>query len=279
MYMKFKDSTKISFGKLSTPGVVKNSPLSDENINIEHFNDQNFQYIVDNIADMFGLAHGSINASVVEKDYEAGWYDLNNNDKVDDGEISFNFTMNAGINTYDRESYYGKHFMYLYAAQYGYPITYGIVAHEVGHLVNRYTMNVVENQIVDGIPCLVEVQSLKDYWDELCADYLAGVVLAQASPRLSHEPMKNFLIGTQADSAHPDGFWRVYAVEMGYRWGSNNSPMLVSRIFNNRANLNQLLVSFFKNYYQQVYGGVDAVTRSRYSPIPQYMAEKCFNIL
>ncbi len=279
MYRNFDDRTNISFGKLSDPRVVRSSPLSREDPVFEYFTSANFQYVVDNVADMFGISHGTIKTAVVENDHILGWLDRNNNRLIEDDEISMNFIMNAGINTYTRNSKYGKYFMYQQAKEYGYPIIFGIVAHEVGHLVNCYTMNSVDNRIVEGVPCLVEVQKLNDRWDELCADYLSGVVLAQASPRLSHEPIKNFLSGTVADEAHPDGFWRVYAVEMGYQWGCSNSPMLASRILTDKTQLQQLLVSFFQGYYQQIYCGVNASVRNRYSTLSQYMLENCFNVL
>ena len=279
MYLNSKDYTKISFGKLSDPGVVKASPFSKDNPALNFFTSENFQYVVDNIADMFGISHGTIQASVMENDHMLSWLDLNGNRQIEEQELSMQFTMNAGISVYGRESVYGKYFMYCNAAEYGYPIIFGIVAHEVGHLVNRYTMSTVETRFYNGAPCLVEVQTLNDHWDELCADYLAGLVLAQASPRLSHEPMKNFLIGTVADEQHPDGIWRTYAVEMGYQWGCSNSPMLASRILTDKAQLHQLLASFFQGYYQQIYCGVSPEVRNRYSPLSNYMLENCFNVL
>ena len=273
--MHYKDKTNIFFGKLSDPGVLEKSPLAGSRPELQHFTSRNFQYIVDNIVDMFGLLQGTVQAQVVEQDHVRGWMDRNGNGRQEEDEIVLRFTMNAAINTYRRESYYGKYFMYTTAAQYGYPVIFGIAAHEVGHLMNRYALNTTQTQILRGVPCLVETRKVNDRWDELCADYLSGVVLAKAVPRLDQEPIKNFLAGTQADAMHPDGFWRVMAVEMGYRWGCANSPMLTSRILSDRNSLGQLLRSFFENYHQKIYYGVDARTRSRYSSLSYALMENC----
>lgn len=165
--------------------------------------------------------------------------------------------------------------MYYQALQYGYPVVFGIVAHEVGHLLNRYVTVQLDTKFIGQTQFLVETQKLNDRWDELCADYLAGVIMAKAVPRLSHEPMKNFLSGTQADEAHPDGFWRVFAVEMGYQWGCANPQETTSRILSDKNSLRQLLISFFQTYYQQVYGGVAPHIRSKYSNLSPYMMEHC----
>ena len=270
-----KDRTRISFGRLSDPGVLAGTPLASENPALEHFTTRNFQYIVDNIVDMFGLSQGMIRTEVVQKDYVLGWLDRNGNGKAERDEILLQFTMNASINTYHRESLYGKYFMYTTAAQYGYPVIFGIAAHEVGHLINRYVTAVTETRIIRGMPYLVETQKLNDRWDELCADYLSGIVLAKAMPRLSQEPIKRFLAGTEADEMHPDGFWRVYAVEMGYQWGCVNSPMLTSRILTDKESLRQLLSSFCQTYYQKVYHGVDFRTRMKYSSLSGQIMEPC----
>ena len=272
-----KDYTRISFGRLSDPGVLQKSPLASEQPELQHFTNRNFQYIADNIMDMFGLAQGTVRVSVIEKDHRLGWLDRNDNGVMEEEELLLQFTMNAAINTYRRDSYYGKHFMYQQARIYGYPVIFGIVAHEVGHLMNRYVLYQMDTKFIGKTQFLVETQKVNDRWDELCADYLSGIVLAKISPRLSHEPIKNFLSGTQADAAHPDGFWRVFAVEMGYQWGCANAPGATSRIISSKENLRQLLISFFQTYYQQVYSAVDPHTRSKYSNLSPYLMEHCSN--
>lgn len=275
MRISSRDRTKITFGKLSDPGVLDRSPLSSEDLKTRYFTPQNFQYIVDHIGDMFGLAHGTVQAGVIEQDYALGWLDKNRDSKVDADEIQIRFTMNAAINVYHRQSYYGKHFMYAAAAQYGYPIIFGIVAHEIGHLINRYTLQSLDTRIVNGQSLLVQTAQVQPKWDELCADYLAGIVLAKASPRLSQKPITSYLRGTQADEEHPDGFWRVMAVEMGYRWGCNNSPALTSRVLEDTAQLRALLQSFFEVYYRQVYQGVKPGIRRQYDILPDMFIEPC----
>lgn len=275
MCAAISDKISISFGKLSDPGVLKKTPLASDHPALRHFTTKNFQYIVDNIVDMFGLAQGTVRTEVIKKDHVLGWLDSNENGRMEKDELVLQFTMNAAINTYQRESYYGKYFMYTTAVEYGYPVIFGIAAHEVGHLMNRYAMAQTETRIIRGAPFLVETQKLDDRWDELCADYLSGIVLAKAVPRLDQEPLKRFLAGTQADAMHPDGFWRVFAVEMGYQWGCANSPMLTSRILSDRNSLRQLLISFFQNYYKKIYRGVDFGTRSRYSALSSNMLEEC----
>lgn len=272
-----KDSTRISFGKLSDPGVLQQTPLASDQAELQHFSTRNFQYIVDNIVDMFGLAQGTVRASVIEQDHRLGWLDRNENGVIEDDELLLQFTMNAAINTYRRDSYYGKHFMYHEALLYGYPVVFGIVAHEIGHLMNRYVMHKLDTKFIGKTQFLVETQKLNDHWDELCADYLAGIVLAKCVPRLSHEPMKRSLSGTQADAAHPDGFWRVFAVEMGYQWGCANAPGITSQIITNKDSLRQLLISFFQTFYQQVYNAIDPRTRRKYSELSPYMMEQCSN--
>jgi len=275
MRISSRDRTKISFGKLSDPGVLGRSPLSTQELEAQYFTTQNFQYIVDHIADMFGLAHGSVQAGVIDQDYTLGWLDKNRDSKVDADEIRIQFTMNASINTYYRQSYYGKHFMYMAAAQYGYPIIFGIVAHEVGHLINRYTLQTLDTRIAGGRSMLVQTSEVQPKWDELCADYLAGIVLAKALPRLSQKPIKEFLRGTLPDADHPHGFWRVMAVEMGYQWGCNNSPALTSRILTDTAQLRALLRSFFEVYYGRIYQGVKPSLRMQYGDLPEIFIQPC----
>ena len=213
MKYTIKDVSRISFGKLSDPGVIEKTRLAKNQLDIQYFNDRNFQFIVDHIGETFGLNHGTIAAKVIDNDHILSWLDLNGNGQMEQSELTVSFTMNASINTYSRQSRYGKYYLYSNAMEYGYPVIFGIIAHEVGHLVNRYLMTAVDTKIINGVPYLVETQKLNDRWDELCADYLAGIVLASARPRLDVEPMKRFLLPTQAGEMHPDGFWRAFAID------------------------------------------------------------------
>ena len=274
-----RDRTRISFGKLSNPGVLQRTPLSQAAPGLQHFKTENFQYIVDHIVDIFGLDHGCVHVDVESQDYQAGWVDYNHNNRVDDGELVMQFTMNACIYPYTRESVYGKNFMYQAAREYGSPVIFGIAAHEIGHLINLYTLCPMESRILRGQAVLVQTARLTPQWDELCADYLAGIVLAKSMPRLSQEPLKAFLRYTEADSDHPDGFWRTFAVEMGYQWGCNNSPMLTDRILTDTTALRQLLESFFKAYWNNIYSAVPAYSRNQYSSIPQSFLESTALVL
>ena len=100
--MHYKDKTNIFFGKLSDPGVLEKSPLAGSRPELQHFISRNFQYIVDNIVDMFGLLQGTVLAQVVEQDHVRGWMDRNGNGRQEEDEIVLRFTMNAAINTYRR---------------------------------------------------------------------------------------------------------------------------------------------------------------------------------
>lgn len=275
MNIHSNDRTRISFGKLSDPGVLQRSPLATDELHRKYFTSRNFQYIADHIAEMFGLAHGSIQATVVWNDLQFGWLDKNQNSQMDAGEIVMQFSMNAAINTYSRASFYGAHFMHHTATQYGYPVIFGIVAHEIGHLINRYTMATLETQIVGGQSVLMQTSQLQAHWDELCADYLAGIVLSKASPRLSQNPMIESLRYSQSDADHPDGFWRVYAIEMGHQWGCGNSPALASRILTNTQYVRQLLTSFCQIYYNQIYCAVSPHIRSQYSSLSSVFSIPC----
>lgn len=272
-----KDTSRISFGKLSDRGVLEKTHLAKKQLEIQHFNSRNFQYIVDNIADMFGISPGTISVAVIEDDHVLSWMDLNGNGQMEDEEFTLQFTMNASINTYSRESNYGKYYLYSKAMEYGYPVIFGIAAHEVGHLVNRYLMTEFETKIIGGTPCMTEVKKLNDRWDELCADYLAGIVLASATPRLDAEPMRQLLFPLKAGETHPDGFWRVFAFDMGYQWGCAHSPILKNQVLTNSGNLKQLLISFFTNFYNQIYCGVDPHTRGQHCTLSNILLENCMN--
>lgn len=242
------DYTHITFGKLSDPGVIEKSPIYQDDKNIDYFTSQNFQYIVDNIVDMYGYKQGTVSASVNENDYE-----IVDAPKHFSNILAFRFTMNAEINTFLRTSYYGKHFMYAAAEKLGYPVVFGIVAHEIGHLVTHNTLNIMNVKIANGNPELFITQSVNAYWDELCADYLAGVTLSKAVPDMSEEPLCCLLEGSEGGAKHPDGYWRTIAIRMGYQWGRNNSPMLTDTILSKSETQKQLLVSFQKNYFKRVY--------------------------
>ena len=169
--------------------------------------------------------------------------------------------------------------MYAMASEYGAPVIFGIVAHEIGHMIARYALSSLESRVVNGATVLLQTTIPNARWEELCADYLSGIVLAKAMPRISQEPMKQFLSETEEDEEHPDGYWREFAVEMGYRWGCNNSPMLTSRIISDTEQLKQLLISFFKTYYNQVYCGVDDRTRRQHSELSNALLEPCAIVL
>ena len=273
MRMIGKDRTQFSFGKISDPGVLARTGLSGRLPRPEDFTTRNFQYTVDHVADLFGLAHGTIRVQVEEQDYRTGWLDQNQNGRVDAGELVMQFTMNASIQPYTRESVYGKHFMYQTALKYGTPVIFGIAAHEVGHLMNLIALAQLETRVVGGRTLLVQTAQVQARWDELCADYLAGIVLAKALPRLNQEPLKEFLRFTQEDEDHPDGFWRTFAVEMGYQWGCNNSPLLTDRILSNTGDLRQLLQGFFKAYYEKVYCAILPSVRASHSVLPRNFME------
>ena len=275
MKIHSSDHTIVSFGKLSDPGVLRQSPLADDEVRYKPFTSKNFQYIVNHIAEIFGLAHGSVQAAVVKKKVKVGWVDQNQNASIEPDEIVIQFAMNAAINTYTRTSYYEKHFMYYTADRYGYPAIFGIAAHEVGHLICRYAMSALETKFIGGDAVLVQTSALDPRWDELCSDYLSGIVLAKAVPRLNQNPLIECLRNSRADDDHPDGFWRVYAIEMGYQWGCNNSPALTSRILSDALQIRQLLQSFCQLYYRQIYCGVNARDRSRYSRLPSAFSVPC----
>jgi len=275
MLIQTRDKTRISFGKLSDDGVLNQSPLANPRQDLSLFTTSNFQHMVNNIADMFGYGHGAIQVNVDTNDLQAFWKDKNGNNRVEEDEITLRLTMNASINTYRRVSTYGQHFMYQAAVQYGYPVTFGIAAHEVGHLVTHHALNELETRIVDGKPALIVTKFVQDYWDELCADYLAGIVLGKARPILSQEPLKRYLSGTVGGKEHPDGFWRTFAVEMGYQWGRNNPAAVTDRVLSNTTGQKQLLQSFYQSYYQGIYSRVDARQRRGKTQLPNYLMEPC----
>lgn len=274
-----QDSTNISFGRLYDPGVLPKSPFSGEQIKYKYFTNKNFQYITDNIVDIFGFPKGTVQVSVIDKDLGIGWHDKNQDGKIDLGEICLRYTMNGAICVYTRESFYGKHFMYDKAKEFGNPFVFGVIAHEVGHLVNNHTMTKLEKKQVGKNVCfLTETQVMDARWDELCADYLAGIVLAKAVPRISPEPFKRFIKGTVADKEHPDGIWREIAIEMGYQWGCANATNLLKTYSLMDQNfVRNLLISFVQNYYQKVYLAVSPEIRSKYSTFSQNMVINCCN--
>ena len=275
MIIRTSDQNHFSFGRLSDPGVMQQSPLYNSNPVLEHFSTANFQYIVDHIVEMFGYARGTVRVAVDGNDMMANWLDLNHNQQMEDDEITFEFTMNASMNTYLRESAYGRHFMYTHAAVYGYPIIFGIAAHEMGHLVSSHALNVLQTELYHGQPALFVKQTLHPYWDELCADYLAGVIMANAAPPLDHEPFKRFLGDTVGGKTHPDGYLRVLAAEMGYLWGRNNPPAVTDQTLMQVEGQRQLLISFFQAYYQHVYPQIDPTARAQMTTLPHYLLTPC----
>lgn len=278
MLIKSVSRNEFSFGKLSDKGVIANSPLSKANQEMADFSSANFQYIVDHIVDMYGYAHGTIKVGVEANDVKPVWQDLNRNGKIDKGELTLHFTMNAWMNSYDRTSVYGKHFMYQMAKQYGQAVIWGIAAHEVGHLVAHNALNILETRIVQGRPALVCTMTLHSYWDELCADYLAGVTMAKASPPIDCEPLKKSLEASPPGSEHPGGFWRCRAIEWGYQWGKNNPAQATAAVMADINAQKQLLQSFFLAYYQNLYARVPRTAYSQYGALPNVMMQPA-NIL
>lgn len=269
-----RDRNSFSFGKLSDMGALIGLPLNHREPMPEHFTTRNFQYIVNNIADMFGYAPGTIQVRVEENDVEAHWLDRNKNDLVDEGEVCFSFVMNAQMNIYQRESIYGKHFMYLNAKKYGYPVIFAIAAHEVAHLVAHRATDVLESRLIKGIPALTVTSTMHLYWDELCADYLSGVVMGKANPPFDPAPQAEFLRQTKASSTHPDGQLRAQAFLIGYQWGKNNPRAQTSAIISRMDGQRQLLHSFHRGFYNQVYMRMGDVMR-RYIPLPAELMEPC----
>ena len=263
MKISTRDRNSFSFGRLSDPDVLRRSPLYSDKLALEHFNNLNFQDIVNNIADMFGYAHNAIRVQVDGNDVASVWNDSNQNQQIDDGELSLHFTMNASMNSYQRVSVYGKNFMYYNACKYGYPLIFGVAAHEVGHLVGHHAMDVLETKIMNGLPALVITQRMHPYWDELCADYLSGIVLAKAIPPLDGTPQKEYLATAKAGPMHPDGYLRCLAFQIGYQWGRNNPPMKTDQILTQTGTQKQLLTSFYQGYYSQVYMRIGNLMRSR----------------
>ena len=45
---------------------------------------------------------------MIDQDYQLGWLDRNGNNRIDPGEVVMQFTMNAAMRIYQRESFYGK---------------------------------------------------------------------------------------------------------------------------------------------------------------------------
>ncbi|WP_298035537.1 hypothetical protein [uncultured Dysosmobacter sp.] len=275
MLIRQSDKTNISFGNFSDPGTLSKSDIYSKELKKKYFNTASFQYIVDNIAEMFGYASGTVTASVVENDIQAVWSDMNSNGKVDEGEISLRFTMNAAMCMYARSSVYGRNFMYLSALKYGRDVVFGIAAHEIGHLIVSNSLDALSYQPVNGKPALVITARANCFWDELCADYLAGAVMAKTVPPLNRECLKRALVGTAGGSSHPDGFWRTYAIEMGYLWGANNPQNVTSSVLLDANGKRQLLQSFFTAYYNGVYARLSAAERAGKTALPNYLTESC----
>ena len=269
-----KDMTKISFGKLSDPGAVQASGLTERGVQLSDFTQESLSYVVKNIVEMYGLNSNTIGVTVVEDDVASVWADANGDGTMDPGEILLTFTMNAAINPYSRQSIYGKHFMYAMTKAYGYPIVFGVAAHEIGHFINHYTLCSFERRPTNQGEAIIQTTKVNDRWDELCADYQAGIIMAMASPRLDHTTLMNMMVGTHADSAHPDGFWRVMAIDMGYQWACAHSEMLNSRVITDDKSRCDLLSSFMKSFYEKVYKRVDPLTRASHSVLTNAFMEE-----
>ncbi len=265
MVIKTTDETKFNFGRLSDNGVFSKSPFSKENQMPWYYNSKNFQYLIDNIADMFGYSHGTIKASI---DRASIWNDINGDGKVDRDEIQIVFAENGMICVYERVSVYSKNFMYEIASKFGNECVVGVVAHEVGHLVAQYSLNQLETTIVNGKPALAISVGIHPLWEELCADYLAGIVMAISNPPLRKSSFVDCMRHTRGGTTHPDGFWRVYAIEMGYQWGKNNNPAEVRRILTNTAYVKKLLISFFESFYKHVYSAKTVLERFGKTELP-----------
>ena len=248
MYVR-KESSAVSFGKLSDPYTVENSPLSASKSRINVFNTANFQAIVDETAQMYGYGKGQIRACVEKKDRRV----FLSRDTSGSYSLQLQFTMNANIAPYRRITQYGQHFMYEAAKDYGKEIIFGIVGHEIGHLVAEYSVNEIETSAANGRPAIMFKKTLHPYWDELMADFLAGVTMAKAIPKISSEPMKNFLRNTIEGPSHPAGIWRVKAIEMGERWVRSKSPMLSDCILMNQDALKNELIKYAENFFETVY--------------------------
>ena len=253
MVIKTKDDIRFSFGKITDNGVMSRSPFNNKEQLPWYYNDKNFQYLVDNIADIFGYSHGTITAYVETNDRAKVWVDRNKDGNIDEDEIHTVFKVNGAIAVYERVTIYGKNFMYYTAQQYGNDVIAGIVAHEIGHLVAQYTLNQLETRTYNGSPRLCIARGIQPYWEELIADYIAGIVLAVANPSLSKTPLVECMRYTLRDESHPEGYWRVFAIEMGYQWGKNNDRRNINMILTNKDYLEKLLCSFFENYYKNVY--------------------------
>ena len=278
MRIKTHDRNFFSFGKLSDPTVLAKSPLYQRSPGLNDFNDANFQYIVNNIGDMFGYAHNTIRAQVNTNDVRPIWQDRNANAAIDEGELTFVFTMNAAMHTYERKSVYGKHFMHHAAQTYGSPIIFAIAAHEIGHLVSAQAVHVLETRLLNGRPALFITQMLHPYWAELCADYLSGIALGKARPPMDVTPQKQFLGGTTQSATHPDGYLRSMAVEIGYQWGRNNPQSVTDQILSQTDTQKQLLLSFHSGFYNQVYLRIGNLLRGKAITLPQAMMQQT-NIL
>lgn len=262
MYVKM-ESSAISFGKLSDPHVADTSPLSSDDIRLRDFTTTNIQNIVDQIAQMFGYKRGQIQAKVERKDRILVWQ--KNGSGI--GSLQFTFIIEANIAPYQRITQYGKHFLYEVAQKHGKEIIFGIIGHEIGHVMAEFALNEIVTAPYRGKPAIIFKNSLHPYWDELMADFLAGVVMAKAIPPLDPAPLKNFLFDTVEGESHPAGFWRVKAIEMGTQWVKGKSPMLSDKILLDQSALGYELKRTAEQYYKDIYLRLDI--RNRYRLLPE----------
>ncbi|MDL2318717.1 hypothetical protein LJC74_06545 [Eubacteriales bacterium OttesenSCG-928-A19] len=270
-----KDKTIISFGRLSDPGVVSRSPLANPyKLRKDAFSSENFQYIADHILEMYGYSHGTVRALVEPNDWVpevVTWKDNNKTRK----EIRMQFTMNARIYPLLRTSEYGQNFLFQHAMHYGFPIVFGIIAHEMGHLMVSHSLHAYQIQQKDRVAWLVQTQGTEDYWNELCADFLAGITLARAKPALDPTGLISFIARTEPDESHPHGFHRARAIQLGYKWGqtTHNTTSLLDEYMYYRSSEShaKLFEAFFDLYNAQYYSKLSKTDIMKYGALPPAM--------
>lgn len=268
-----RDMTRISFGQLSQEGVVAASPLANPyRLGLDAFTSENFQYIADHILDMFGYAHGTVQITVGPNDWvqfaQQGGYNTNTQEV-------FQMQVQASILPAARLSLYGRHFMFQQAMRYGYPILFGIIAHEMGHMLVMHSLHKYEIMQHQGRPWLFETTCTEPYWNELCSDYFAGIVLAMANPPLEAGGLVSFLAGTLPDEAHPHGFYREYAVKMGVQWAQAHTNLIDRYALKVTGGQSKLLISFFQEFSTQFYGRLPAEYHRAYGQLPAQLLMSC----
>ena len=81
----------------------------------------------------------------------------------------------------------------------------GILAHEVGHRLVYLTI-------------LSKGEQLSAHENELCADFIAGLVLRLSRRNVEHMKRCYATICRQGSSSHPDGQVRIGSLQHGYTW-------------------------------------------------------------